>query len=465
MDHEQKINELYALVYRLITELDSLKASNAQLQKENARLRQENQFLKQELEKYRTPKNSGNSSKPPSSDFPKIQKTQSLRTSSGKKPGGQPGHEGTTLKMADTPDAVQQHIPNYCTCCGEDLSHYQTHFIGRRQVIDIPPIKPIVTEHRLFEVHCRCGHNNQASYPEGILAPVSYGPGVQSLVAYLSTRQYIPVERTTELLSNLFGLSLSTGGVCYLLEKTKQKALPVYEHIRELILNGRVTGGDETGVNINGENQWAWVFQNIRATFIAIHKSRGSKAITEIMPEGFRDKVLVTDCWTAYFKEGGILHQLCTAHLLRELNYFGEKYPANTWVDRMSGLIRNALDMRKENRVTPQKSEEIKRTFLILIQEPINKDFKDLITFQKRMVKYSGHAFMFLDDPEIPPDNNASERAIRNFKVKQKVSGFFKSKNGADVYAVLRSIIDTSIKNGQNPFIALRLMTLSVQTE
>jgi len=428
-------------------------------------LEKEVDYLRDRLAKYETPKNSSNSNKPPSSDFPKLQKTKSLREASGKKPGGQPGHKGTTLKMTCSPDIFTDHIANYCACCGEDLFGYQAMFIGRRQVIDIPPICPVITEHRIYEKQCKCGYKNRALFPPDVVSPVSYGPGVQSLVAYLSPRQYIPVERTTELLSNLFGLSLSTGGVCYLLEKTKQKALPMYEHIRELILNGRVTGGDETGVNINGKNQWAWVFQNIRATFIAIHKSRGSKAINEIMPEGFRDKVLVTDCWSAYFKEGEILHQLCTAHLLRELNYFGEKYPANTWVDRMSGLIRNALDMRKENRLAPQKSEEIKRTFLTLIQEPINKDFKDLITFQKRMVKYSGHAFMFLDDPEIPPDNNASERAIRNFKVKQKVSGFFKSNNGAEIYAVLRSIIDTSIKNGQNPFEAMRLMTLSIHTE
>jgi transposase len=117
MNPEQRNDDLYALVYSLITELESLKTSNALLQKENI-------FLKQQLEKYQTPKNSGNSSKPPSSDFPKIQKTQSLRTPSGKKPGGQPGHEGTTLKMSDTPDTIQQHSPNYCTCCGEDLSRY-----------------------------------------------------------------------------------------------------------------------------------------------------------------------------------------------------------------------------------------------------------------------------------------------------------------------------------------------------
>jgi len=228
-------------------------------------------------------------------------------------------------------------------------------------------------------------------------------------------------------------------------------------------LKGSVIGADETGVNINGKNNWAWTFQNIRATYIAIHKSRGHKAITDIMPEGFDGKVLVTDCWPAYFKDeqGLVFHQLCTAHLLRELQFLTEQYPGNTWVGRISGLITNALWMQKENRMTPQKSEEITRTFLVLIQEPVSQKIKELITFQKRMVKYSGYVFAFLNNPEIPPDNNGSERAIRNFKVKQKVSGFFKSHKGSETYAILRSVIDTSIKNYQNPYEAMRLIALT----
>lgn len=465
MNQEQQINELYSIVYNLINELEGFKKTNVQLQDQIIRLNQENQLLKQKLEKYRTPKNSGNSSKPPSSDLPKLQRTQSLRTPSGKKPGGQPGHEGTTLKMTNTPDAIQIHSPNYCTCCGEDLSHYQTRFIGHRQVIDIPPIKPIVTEHQLFEVHCRCGHNNKASYPDGVVTPVSYGPGVQSLVCYLSVRQYLPVERITELLSSLCGLSLSTGGVCYLLEKVKQKALPVYETIRQIVAKGRVIGADETGVSINGKNHWAWTFQNTMATYIAINKSRGTKAIEQIMPEGFGTNILVTDCWPAYFKENAAGHQLCTAHLLRELKYFIQKYPGDAWSPLLSNLITSAIHERKKDEIGPNRSKEINQTFLKLIKEPVNQKIKELITFQKRMVKYSGYVFAFLDDPQIPPDNNGSERAIRNFKIKLKVSNFFKSTAGSETYAVIRSVIDTAIKNHQNPYEVTRLIAILPATE
>lgn len=428
-------------------------------------LEREVDYLKGRLSKYETPKNSGNSSKPPSSDFPKIQKTQSLREPSGKKPGGQPGHKGTTLKMSDTPDIILNHSPNNCICCGEDLSGYGAQLASRRQVIDIPPIKPVITEHDVYKIRCRCGHENTAAFPEGIVSPVSYGPNTQSMIAYLSTRQYIPVERTAELMSNVFGLPISTGGVCYLLEKVRQKAAPVYESIRQLVLKGNVIGADETGVNINGKNNWAWAFQNPKATFIAIHKSRGKKAIDHIMPEGFENNILVTDCWAAYFKDIVVWHQLCTAHLLRELKFFIEKYPGNTWAQRMNGLIANALEMRKENKLTPQKSEEITRTFLVLIQEPASQKIKELITFQKRMVKYSDYVFAFLNNPEIPPDNNGSERAIRNFKVKQKISGLFRSTGGAEIFATLRSVIDTAIKQGQNPYEKLQAISLFVTTE
>lgn len=288
---------------------------------------------------------------------------------------------------------------------------------------------------------------------------------MQSLVSYLGVRQYLPIERITELLSSLFNLSLSTGGVCYLLEKMKQKALPVYETIRQMAASGKVTGADETGVNINGKNHWGWTFQDPWATYIAIHKSRGSNAISDIMPEGFDNKTLVTDCWAAYFKESKTSHQLCTAHLLRELKFFAQKYPENNWAGRLSELTSQALRLRKENQATPEKSGEINQTFSQLLTETIPQKIKELETFQKRMAKYAAYVFPFLDNPDIPPDNNGSERAIRSFKVKQKVSNFFKSPEGSDSYAVIRSVIDTAIKNNQNPFVAIQLIAILPVTE
>lgn len=449
----------------LLEKIDGLMNRIGNLENEVNRLNVENHLLKgqvdsltKRLAQYELPKNSQNSSRPPSSDFPKPQKTQSLRVSSGKKPGGQPGHQGTTLKMTSPPDVTEQHSPFYCTSCGEDLSAQSGLFAGKRQVIDIPPIIPIVTEHQLFDKRCKCGHLNRASYPACATSTVSYGENAQAMIAYLSTRQYLPIKRLSEFLSDMFGLSVSTGGIDYILNKMQSKASVIYESIRQNVLKTNVMGADETGVNINGSNNWGWTFQHQQATFIAIHPNRGYKAIEEIMPEGLQNNILVTDCWSSYFKTKAASHQLCTAHLLRELTFLKERYKGHTWAIRMSQLISKALDLRKENKATRGNVDEILSTFSGLVNEPIDQDFKELVVFQKRMVKYFDYVFSFLRNKDVPPDNNGSERAIRNFKVKLKISGFFKSFGGAQVYATIRSVIDTAIKNNQNPLEIIRLI-------
>jgi transposase len=462
MANRNPTDEMVVLLQKRVDDLEKQIVRYSSLASENQFLRDYIAVLEERLSKYENPKNSTNSHRPPSSDFPKQNKTSSLRTSSGKKPGGQPGHGGNTLKMAETPDIAINHQSNFCTKCGKYLSLVPSRLVGKRQVIDLPPIRPIVTEHRVYKRVCTCGHCNQGVFPEGVQTPVSYGPGVQSMVAYLNARHYLPVERSAEIMDNIFNIPISTGGIDYLLKKVKQKAMPAYEAIRQFILKQTVIGGDETGVNINGKNHWTWTFQNPKATYIAINQSRGSKAINEIMPEGFGHNVLVTDCWSAYFKIGAMSHQLCTAHLQRELKHFNECYPNNNWVPRLSSLIGNALSLRRNNQLTSVKINEIHRTFALLMEEPATtENIKELITFQKRMVKYQDYVFAFLDNPEIPPDNNGSERAIRNFKVKQKNSGFFKSTEGANIYAVIRSIIDTAMKNGQNPYHAMQLLAVN----
>jgi transposase len=396
-------------VEALITHICYLEAKVERLENENQFLRERVSYLEDRLAKYENPKNSKNSSKPPSSDFPKQQRTQSLREPSGKKPGGQLGHDGTTLKMVPKPDIVETHTPSYCTCCGEDLSKMQGTFAGKRQVIDIPPIIPFVTEHQLFNKKCKCGHLNRASYPNGVTAPVSYGENVQSVIAYMNTRQILPVMRLAEFLTDVLGLSVSTGGIGYIMNKMKKKAAGIYESIRQNVLKNTVIGADETGVNINGKNNWAWTFQHEKATFIAIHPNRGYKAIEHIMPEGFENNILVTDCWPSYFKTNAVSHQVCTAHLLRDLVFLKEKYPEDTWASRMSELITKALNLRRGSTITKLKVDDIFSAFSDLIIEPLNQKLKLVIPFQKRMVKYSDYVFNFLLNNDIPPDNNGKE--------------------------------------------------------
>jgi len=416
----------------------------------------ENTMLKKRLAKYETPKNSRNSSKPPSSDFPKLPKTQSLRKKTGKKAGGQIGHKGTTLKMVATPTIVEEHYSNYCTCCGNDLSGINEELIGKRQVIDIPPIQPIITEHQVFKKQCTCGNVNHGKYPAGIKKSISYGAGIQALVGYMSARQFMPYERLKEFINTLFGLKISSGGINHLIKKFTAKAQPFYEQIRKKVLSSATIGADETGTNVNGKLHWAWVFQNPQLTFLSINQKRGYAAIEEIMPEGFEKNVLVTDCWKSYFMTDANNHQLCTAHLLRELEFFIQKYPNDMWASSMKSIIREALAVHKEVRIDENKVSKIFIRFNKLLEVKIDESMKEVVTFQKRMRKYANYLFNFRIHPDIPPDNNASERAVRNFKVKQKVSGFFKSIEGANLYAVLRSIIDTAVKSAQNPFCVLR---------
>lgn len=427
---------------------------NSFLKAEVASLKMLVQQLLEEIERLKHPKNSRNSSVPPSKDENRPLKTKSLRSPSGKKPGGQTGHQGNTLKMTDHPDHIVEHKPSYCNHCGNDLSRTKTELIKRRQVVDIPPIIPQYTEHRVFRSICSCGHATEPPFPVGINAPISYGPNIEATIAYMHTRQYIPFERMSEYFSDVCNLPISQGTICDILERFAKKALPAWQLIANEVQSSKVVGSDETGAKLNGKKGWFWTWQSKGATFISFSSNRGTKTIDANFEKGFKDAVLVHDCWRSHFETKVISHQLCTAHLLRELKYFEERYQSN-WATSFKKLLYDAIKL-KSNLSPPQyyypihQRTEIERRLIVLLQTEIPDRMKEVLTFNKRMNKYKDYIFTFLYHPEVPPDNNASERAIRNIKVKQKVSGQFKTQRGADIYAIIRSITDTCIKNSQN---------------
>jgi transposase len=432
------------------------------LRKENKELKLENKQLKERIAELEHKKDSTNSSMSPSSDIIKTKKTKSLREPSGKKVGGQVGHKGHTLKMVENPDEIKEYFPNHCKHCGNDLSEVSAKLLGNRQVLDIPPIFPIVTEHRVYTKQCSCGFCTKSEYPETVKSPMSYGPNLQAFTAYFSARQYIPVKRLQEIFSDVLNLNISTGGICFLLDKMAKKAEHRYEDIKTAVLNEKVIGADETGANINGNNHWFWTYQNPFYTFIDINKGRGFAAIEETIGNKFENLCLVTDCWPAYFKTNAASHQLCLAHLQRELQFFAQKYPKQTWAMRFNLLLYNAYKLyQKYSSIPKELRDKILDEHLSLLNTKPIQAGKDLMAFYRRMKKYKDHLFNFLFDPDIPPDNNASERAIRNVKVKQKVSGLFKSFKGAKNYAIFRSCIDTAIKQGQKPLDVLNSIALS----
>ena len=419
--------------------------------------------LEKELAGYRTPKNSGNSSVPPSKDENRPKKTQSLREDSGKKPGGQQGHKGHTLEMSPAPDVITEHIPCFCSSCGLDLSSVASELSSKRQVIDLPVIRPVYTEHRSYHKTCPCGKRNKASYPAGVNAPVQYGSGVEALVGYLHVRQYLPYNRLGELLKDCYGIALSEGSIDNIIRRFAQKTAPVYRMIKKAVSQSPVIGCDETGARVGGNRHWVWTYRTEMFTLLAMSHSRGLKAIAGHFEDGFGKAILCHDAWRTYFHYSENLHQLCCAHLLRELNYIGERYGSD-WAGKLSSLLGEAMSLKKKMAGIPSKCEkksikDIEDRMGILLESTIDPEHKEAVSMQKRLVKYRQSILTFLHHQKVPPDNNASERAIRNIKVKQKISGQFKSAAGADNFCMIRSVVDTLIKRSQNVLENLTLIS------
>ncbi|MEG2070298.1 MAG: IS66 family transposase [Bacteroidales bacterium] len=422
------------------------------LEKENRLLKKTIRLLKEQLSQYETPKNSQNSSIPPSKDENRIIR-KSLRGKSRRHTGGQYGHVGKTLLMFENPDEIVKHSSCHCDICGEPLHHCPTKLIAKRQVVDIPIIKQKVIEHQVYQTICSCGHTITSEFPPEVKAPVSYGTNIQSLITYLHTRQYLPFQRMQELLNDVFQIPISEGGIYYLLDKMARKAEPIYQSIKQkLAVSKEFVGSDETGVKVKGKKYWGWTWQNKELTYITITNNRGNKAVSENFKNGFSEAVLIHDCWRSQLHTPAKAHQICLAHLLRDLEYLTERYH-NQWSKTCKKVFLDAIRLKKGkkfNLIAPSDILEMEKRLDRLLQVTLNAKHKELISFQKRLIKYRDHLFPFLYYEEVPPDNNSSERAIRNIKVKQKISTQFKSERGADIFAILRSVVDTTLKNGKN---------------
>lgn len=423
-------------------------AENKQLREIISNLEKRIVFLEEELRKARTTKNSSNSSKPPSTDISTPNRNQSLREPSGKKSGGQLGHKGTTLQMRDNPDEIIELNPNYCSKCGCDLEHEESHFESKRQEFDIPPIAVIVKEYRSNSKKCpSCGHNQESEFPKHISNYVQYGHNIESLVSYLSVYQYLPFQRLKECMQHLFKLAISQGTIDNVLNRMSQKAHPIYDKIKGKISQSKQVGSDETGVKVNSKKNWIWTWQTASLTFLTASESRGSQAIENIFPEGLPNGILNSDRWAAQLKTVAAGHQLCIAHLLRDLKYL-EQLERNDWTKRLKELLKKSLNLKEQQAEYIRGDTvplELEQELNILLEESIPKDRNSkTLALQKSLIKHRNSIFTFLYNKETPPDNNASERAIRNVKVKQKISGQFKK--GQQAFCILRSVIDTCKK-------------------
>jgi transposase len=285
-----------------------------------------------------------------------------------------------------------------------------------------------------------------------LVAPVQYGSSVESLIAYLHTRQYIPFNRMREYFLSLCQLSISEGTIQNILKRMAERALPVYNRIKETISEAKYLGGDETSVRINGQKGWFWTLQNEQYTFIHCTDNRGYATLETLFPKGLPQAIIGHDAYSAWFKLPAKGHQLCLAHLLRDINFFEEVYKSE-WVTNLKTLFKDALQ-QKNKPIQPFQNFNSKLTKLL--ENPPDSNHTLLVPFVKRLLKYQESLFNFLDHEYVPADNNASERAIRNAKVKTKISGQFKSIENAQIFAILRSVVDTLNKNNQPILVSLQ---------
>jgi transposase len=411
-------------------------------------------------------KTSKNSHIPPSVDL--TRKNQSLREKSDKPVGGQMGHKGHTLEMSDTPDKIESLYPDFCNNCGLSLAQASFEMTARRQVIDIPPILPIITEFQRYSTTCTCGHHQSGTFPDGVDSNIQYGKNIQSLAVYQSCYQFVPFARLQDFFKKVCHVPISKGTIENIIRRTAQKSQNTYESLRQIIVLSFFVGSDETGFKLKGSKGWFWVWQNAMVTYIVAACSRSKQVISDHFPEGLPNSILCSDRLAAQLSTISKGSQLCLGHLLRDLNYLidAEKDEKTSWAIDFKILLKDAIEMKQQASHYDEKDKKVlniqQRADKLLnnsILEEFLKNnikFAQTIVFLRAMIKHRDALFRFLYHPLIPFDNNGSERAIRNVKIKTKISGQFKSLHHE--FAVIRSIVDTAIKNGNSVFHAVQAM-------
>jgi transposase len=462
-------------------------ASPSELQQENTALRTENVALKarlaaveaesaarkeriDELER-RLGLNSSNSSKPPASDGLKkptrVARVRSLRERSGKKSGGQKGHRGETLRPVENPDVIVNHYPKTCTQCKASVPAEASTAYRSRQVVDIPEPKVVVTEHRAHGCACpKCDAVTWAAFPDDVKAPVQYGARICAFVVYLLNYQLLPEDRLAELLSDLFGLKIVPATIARMSAVCARRFQCFADAVRNRVATARVKHMDETGFRIGGRTQWLHIFSTALLTFYRVASKRGSllSGVTGIV---------VHDHWRPYYTMKGVLHALCNAHHLRELKALVE-IEKEDWARKMQGLLRRACHAVN---LAKQRGERLKPPLIELFDRSYDRILKEGFSFHEaqpplvragdrkrrgRQRRRVGHNLLlrlstrredvlrFLTDPDVPFTNNQAERDGRMMKVKQKISGGFRSQEGANIFVTIRSVISTAKKQSWN---------------
>jgi len=414
-------------------------------------------------------KNSKNSSKPPSSDGLKKPRTSSLRKNGIKKNGGQKGHIGHTLEPVENPDHAIVHEVKKCEYCGTSLEDEKATDYEKRQVFDIPPINLGVTEHQAEIKNCpHCGMENKADFPIDVTQLVQYGFRIKSLAAYLNNYHFIPLERTCDLFEDMFGHRPSEAMILQSNSSLAVSVKPVIETIKQQLINSPVTNSDETGFRVGYKGHWLHVTCTENLTNYDVHTKRGKEAMDDIGILPNFEGISVHDHWKPYFKYDNARHSLCNAHHLRELVFIYEQYQQE-WAVKMIDLlieIKEKVDESRPNKdhLDPSKIKGFENKYDEIIEMGLRDNIPPPEEMPKknkrgrvkqtpaknlldRLNNFKEETLRFMYDFRVPFDNNLGERDIRMMKVKQKVSGCFRTFEGAEEFCIIRSYISTARKN------------------
>lgn len=463
--------DLLALIAALQAQVVERQAQVAQLRVENAQLRERVQVLEARLAT-----DSHTSSQPPVSDSPGAKPhPKSLRAPSGRKPGGQAGHGGHTLALVDQPDEVRVDAPSTCQACGRSLEGVPRLRRERRRVVDLPPVRARVVEHQAETKRCPgCGAETSGQFPRGVQAPAQYGPGRATLAVCLNQAQLLPLERTGEVLAEVFGCPLAEGTLERVVEACRTRLAEAEAAITQGGERAQVAHFDETGLDVGGKSWWLHVASTPSLTCSGAHQKRGCEALDAIgvLPQ-VRGRA-VHDGLASSWQYEQCAHALCNAHHRRELAFVQEQL-GQLWAKNLEEVVLEAKQAVDEARGQGLEavSAEVKREFERRSDaalaagvkanpppEPTGKRGRpkrgQAGSLVDRLRERKAATVAFLEDFAVPFDNNQAERDIRMTKVRQKISGYFRTTTGADRFCRIRGYSSTLRKQGIPILAALR---------
>jgi transposase len=411
-------------------------------------------------------KNSRNSGKPPSSDGLNKPKPKSLRKKTGKKQGGQKGHKGHNLKKAENPDHIISISVTSCSCCA-DLTNVPVTNLDCRQVFEIPEPKLEVFEYQSEIKTCpECGKTNKGQFPEGVNSSVQYGPRFRGMLVYMQNQHFMPADRLSQMVSDLYGTSVSVATILDASSRIYYNLASFEDDIIDALIDSEVVHVDESGVRTVKKLYWLHSASTEYLTFYGVHEKRGSLAMDhfEILPN-FTGR-LIHDFWKPYLKYD-CNHGLCNAHHLRELTFLFEQQ-GQIWAKDMFELLleMNFFASKQNEQLTSEQTEPWVKRYREIISEgwdgnplpkkpPLKKKrgrraktkAQNLLT---RLGEFEDSVLAFLHDINVPFTNNLAEQDIRMIKVRQKISGCFRTVHGAEHFARIRSYLSTARKQRQN---------------